>query len=168
MANKQWTVYAVYIHDQNEIEPYSKVIEAKTPEEAEAKTKAQADYVTKVLWIMPGKEQKLIVAGHTNVVPIRGKKHEIEVTNVRIARRRFYIPGRCPGCKKDLRRPHAMFEKYVEVKTWAGHLAHNSKDFIHERDFVHLRERNNHIFDMVMLICRDCDHVIWDGLHADE
>lgn len=168
MANKMWTVYAVYLHDQNEIEPYSKVVEAKTPEEAEAKVKADAEYSTKVLWIFPGKELKPIVAGTTNVVPIRGKKHEIEVTNVRIAKRKFFIPGRCPDCKKDLRRPGAMIEKFIEVRTWAGHLSHNHKDFVHERDYRVPLGADKNIFDMVMLVCNDCKHVIWDGLHADE
>lgn len=168
MANKQWTVFAVYMHDQHEIEPYSLVVDAKTPEEAEAKTKAQAEYVTKVLWILPGKEHKPVIAGTTNVVPIRGKKHEIDVTHVRVARRKFFIPGRCPGCKKDLHRPQAMLEKYIEVKTWAGHLSHNNKDFIHERDFKAHLGQDKGVFETVMLICNDCRHVIWDGLHADE
>lgn len=168
MANKQWTVFAVYIHDQNEIEPYDKVVEAKTPEEAEAKIKAEAEYVTKVLWILPGKDQKYVVAGRTNIVPIRGKKHEIEVTHVRIARRKFFIPGRCPSCKKDLRRAAALLEKFVEVKTWAGHLSHNNKDFVHERDWQVQTGHGHDVFDRVMLICNDCRHIVWDGLHADE
>lgn len=170
MANRQWTVFAVYIHDQNEIEPYDKIVEAKTAEEAEAKIKAQAEYVTKVLWILPGKDQKYVVAGHSNVVPIRGKKHEINVTHVRIAKRAFFIPGRCPGCKKDLRLPHAMLEKYIEVRTWAGHLSHNNKDFVHERDFTRFHGHVHDVsqFDTVMLICHECKHIIWDGLHADE
>lgn len=168
MANKQWTVLAVYLHGHEDIEPHSLVVEAKDRADARMKALDKAEYSMKVLFILPGKVTNASIEDLDNVVPIRGKKHEIEVTHVRIATRKFYIPGRCPGCKKDLRRPRAMIEKYIEVKTWAGHLSHNNKDFIHERDFIHLRERDNNIFNMVMLICGDCKHVIWDGLHADE
>lgn len=168
MANKTWTVFAIYLHDQYEIEQYSKVVEAKTHEEAEAKVKASAEYSTRVLWIVQGKDQKYIEAGATNVVPIRGKKHEIDVTHVRVARRKFFIPGRCPNCKKDLRRPCSMIEKFVEVRTWAGHLSHNHKDFIHERDYRTRLDQDYSVFDTVMLLCSDCRHVLWDGLHADE
>lgn len=168
MANSQWTVFAVYLHGQEEIEPYSLVVEARDRADAKAKAKGKAEYSMKVLWIQAGKIVDVGVEDLDNVVPIRGKKHEIEVTHVRIAKRKFFIPGRCPGCKKDLRRPKAMVEKYVEVKTWAGHLSHNNKDFIHERDYVHARGRDNDVFSIVMLICGECKHVIWDGLHADE
>lgn len=168
MANKQWTVFAVYLHGHEEIEPYSLVVEAKDRADAKAKAQSKAEYSMRVLWIQAGKIVDAGVEDLDNVVPIRGKKHEIEVTHVRIAARKFFIPGRCPGCKKDLRRPRAMVEKYIEVKTWAGHLSHNNKDFIHERDFIQLRERNNDIFNTVMLICSECKHIIWDGLHADE
>ena len=161
-------MFAVYLHGHEEIEPYSLVVEAKDRADAKAKAQSKAEYSMRVLWIQAGKIVNAGVEDLDNVVPIRGKKHEIEVTNVRIATRKFFIPGRCPGCKKDLRRPKAMVEKYIEVKTWAGHLSHNNKDFIHERDFVHSRERDNDIFNMVMLVCHDCKHVIWDGLHADE
>ena len=161
-------MFAVYLHGHEEIEPYSLVVEAKDRADAKAKAQSKAEYSMRVLWIQAGKIVNAGVEDLDNVVPIRGKKHEIEVTNVRIATRKFFIPGRCPGCKKDLRRPKAMVEKYIEVKTWAGHLSHNNKDFIHERDFVHSRERDNDVFNMVMLVCHDCKHVIWDGLHADE
>jgi hypothetical protein len=168
MANKQWTVLAVYLHGQEEIEPYSLIVEAKDRAEARSKALSKAEYSTKVLFILPGKVSDAGIEDLDNVVPIRGKKHEIEVHNVRIAKRKFFIPGRCPHCKKDLRRPCAMIEKYVAVQTWAGHLSHNNKDFVHERDFVKGRDRTRDVFDMVMLICKDCGHIIWDGLHADE
>lgn len=168
MATKQWTVLGVYLHGQEEIEPYSLVVEAKDRADARTKVLNKAEYSTKVLFILAGKVADAGVEDLDNVVPIRGKKHEIEVTNVRVAKRKFFIPGRCPGCKKDLRRPGAMFEKFIEVRTWAGHLSHNNKDFIHERDFKAHTESDKHVFDVVMLICSDCGHVIWDGLHADE
>lgn len=168
MANKSWTVLAVYLHGQEEIEPYSLVVEAKDRPDAKAKALAKAEYSTKVLFILPGKIADAGVEDLDNVVPIRGKKHEIEVTHVRVAKRKFFIPGRCPACKKDLRRPCAMTEKYMEIRTWAGHLSHNNKDFIHERDYRGSIHLDRDVFDTVMLICHDCKHVIWDGLHADE
>lgn len=170
MANKQWTCMGIYLYGPSveDTGPYSVVVEAKDRADARAKALDQAEYSAKIWFILQGKVKDITTDDLDNVVPIRGKKHEIEVTHVRIASRRFFIPGRCPGCKKDLRRPRAMIEKYIQVKTWAGHLAHNNKDFIHERDFIRHRERDDDIFDKVMLICHDCRHVIWDGLHADE
>jgi hypothetical protein len=168
MATKPWTVLAVYLHGQEEIEPYSLIVEAKDRADARSKALNKAEYSTKVLFVLPGKVQDAGIEDLHNVVPIRGKKHEIEVTHVRIAKRKFFIPGRCPDCKKDLRRAGAMLEKFIEVRTWAGHLSHNNKDFIHERDFkIHMGQDKN-IFDMVMLICSECRHIVWDGLHADE
>ncbi len=168
MANKQWTVFAVYLHGQEEIEPYSLVVDAKDRADARVKALTKAEYSTKVLFILPGKVADAGVEDLDNVVPIRGKRHEIEVTHVRIAKRKFFIPGRCPGCKKDLRRRASMVEKFIEVRTWAGHLSQNNKDFIHERDMGVNRSQHHNTFDVVMLVCSDCAHVIWDGLHGDE
>lgn len=171
MVNKQWWTCIgqyQYGHSVEDTGPYSVMVEAKDRPEARTKALDKAEYTANIWFILPGKVKGISVEDLDNVMPIRGKKHEIEVTHVRIARRKFFIPGRCPGCKKDLRRANAMLEKYVVVKTWAGHLSHNNKDFVHERDFVHLRERIDNTFNTVMLLCSDCKHVIWDGLHADE
>jgi hypothetical protein len=167
MVSKQWTVLAIYLHGHEEIEPYSLVIEAKDRTEARAKALAKAEYSTKVLFVVPGKISDAGVEDLDDVVPIRGKKHEIEVTHARITKRKFFIPGRCPGCKRDLRKPHSMREKFIEVRNWAGHLSNNNKDFVHERDFKE-RFGEAEVYGTVALTCSDCKHVIWEGLHADE
>lgn len=164
MAKQWWTVFAVY--DDNE-QPYIEHVEAKDKAEARSKALRKADGVILIAGIAPGKIVDADVDGLDNVVPIRGKKHEIEVTHVRVSRRKFMIPGRCPKCKKDLRRANAMIETYLSTHRWAGHLSHDGKHFAPERDYAASIVADG-AFALVMLVCSECKHIIWDGLHADD
>jgi uncharacterized protein with PIN domain len=99
------------------------------------------------------------------VVPIRGKGHAIEVAHVRIAPRQLIIPGRCPKCKKDLRRANALVETYLTAHQWKAHLSHNDKDLSSERDGAPSRVPKQ-VIDAVRLECSSCDSMIWDGIHV--
>lgn len=165
MTVKQWfTVFAVY--DDNE-QPWTESFEAKDVAEARSKALRKADGVILIAGIVLGKVTPVDIDGLDNIVPIRGKGHAIEVTHVRISKRKFVIPGRCPGCKKDLRRANAMIESFLMGRTWPAHLSHNGKDLVPERDVI---TRHGHIgpsYDIVKLTCSDCRHVVWEGLHDD-
>ncbi len=164
MGKQWWTVIGIY--DDNE-QSYIEYVEAKDKLDAKSKALRKADGPLIIAAIAPGKITDADIDGLDNVVPIRGKKHEIEVTNVRISRRRFLIPGRCPKCKKDLRRAGAMVETFLSSHHWPGHLASDGKTFAHERDFSATPVADG-TFERVILACSDCKHLIWDGLHADD
>lgn len=165
MSSRQtWTVFAVY--DDNE-QPYIAYVEAKNKTEARSKALRKADGVILIAGIAPGKISGADVDDLDNVVPIRGKHHEIDVTHVRISQRKFRIPGRCPACKKDLRRAGAMVEKFLVSRSWMGHLSHDGKHYAPERDLAERPSGQEGRFDLVMLVCTECKHIIWDGLHAD-
>lgn len=165
MSSKRWwTVFAVY--DDNQ-QPYITHVEARDKADARSKALRAVDAVILIAGIAPGRILGANVDDLDEVVPIRGKRHEIEVTHARISKRTLLLPGRCPGCKKDLRRAGAMRERFLTSRSWAGHLSHDGKHFAHERDLVITHGAQEGVFNLVMITCTACHHVIWDGLHAD-
>jgi hypothetical protein len=163
-ARSWWTVFGVYDEDES---PLYEFIEAKDKAEAKSRILRKVDSVVLIAGIAPGKVTGAEIDELDNVVPIRGKHHEIEVTHVRVTRRKFLIPGRCPGCKRDLRRAGAMREIFLREREWRGHLSHDSKHYVHERDIVS-RTENGATHGAARLACAECNHVIWEGLHVDE
>jgi|HubBroStandDraft_6_1064221.scaffolds.fasta_scaffold430565_2 hypothetical protein len=163
MPLKQWwTVFAVY--DENE-EPYIKFVQADDKAEARSKALRQADGVILIAGIAPGRVQDADVEGLDNVVPIRGKEHAIEVTHVRVTKRKIVVPGHCPKCKTNLRRAGAIIETLLDKRTWLSHLSSNGKDIVGEK--VGSKTSDALVAELVTLDCAQCHHVFWEGLHAD-
>jgi hypothetical protein len=163
MASKQWwTVFAVY--DDNE-QAYVDHFEAKTWQEARSKALRKAEAVILIAGIVPGKVDSVDVDSTDNVIPIRGKGHAIEVAHVRITTRKIVIPGRCPGCKKDLRRANALVETYLVAHQWKAHLSHNDKDLSGERDGT-MNRIPKQVIDATRLECGSCGVMVWDGYHV--
>jgi hypothetical protein len=164
MASKQWwTVSAVY--DDNE-QSYVDHFEAKTWQDAWKKALHKADGVIRKSAIFAGKLNAVDFDEANSVVPIRGKAHTIEVANVRITARHVVVPGRCPKCKKDLRRANALVETYLVAHQWRAHLSHNEQDISGERDGAIGRD-DAKIIDAARLACSACGALIWDGFHVD-
>lgn len=165
MTSKQWwTVSAVY--DDNE-QSYVEHFEAKTWQDAWKKALHKADGIIRKSAIFAGKLDAVdfVDFGEAlSVVPIRGKTHCIEVARVSVAMQQIVIPGRCPQCRKDLRRPRALVETYLTTHQWHAHLDHDDKALSSERDgALHVEKR---IIDVVRLTCTSCEASIWDGLHV--
>lgn len=162
MASKQWwTVSAIY--DDTE-QSYVDHFEAKTWQEAWKKALHKADGVICKSAIFAGKLNAVDFEEANNVVPIRGKTHAIEVAHVRLTVRKAMIPGRCPGCKKDLRRANALVETYLIAHQWRAHLSHDDKSLSGERDGA--INRTGKTMDAVRIECGACRTMIWDGLHV--
>lgn len=163
MATKQWwTVFAVY--DDNE-QPYIEYVEAKDKQDARSKALRKADGVILIAGIAPGKIEDADVEGLDNVVPIRGKAHAIDVTHIRITKRQIVVPGRCPGCKHDLRRANALVETMLDPRQWLAHLAPNGKDVCGER--MQGKHARGETIEFVALHCANCGHAIWEGRHGE-
>ena len=162
-AKTWWTVSATY---DDTGEAYVEHIEAKTWEDAWSKALRKADAVIRKAGIFAGRITAVDVAETESVVPIRGKNHAIEVANVRITTHKFIIPGRCPGCRKDLRRANALTETYLAAYHWKAHLSHNHKDLSTERDGFAGRVPEQ-VIDTARLVCSDCGKLIWDGFNVD-
>jgi len=163
MAVRNWfTVFAVY--DDNE-QPYIEFVEAKDKQEARSKALRKADGVILIAGIAPGKVEDADVEGLDNVVPIRGKEHAIEVTHVRITKRKVVLPGHCPACRHDFRRARSIAESFLMPALWPAHLSHNGKDLTHERDAHQVRD--GAVIPLVTLSCGNCGHKIWEGMHGD-
>jgi len=161
-AKAWWTVSATY---DDTGESYVEHFEAKTCEGAWKKALHKADAVIRLAGIFEGKIYAVNLHEVQSVVPIRGKTHAIEVANVRITTRKFIIPGRCPGCRKDLRRANALTETYLAAYQWKAHLSHNEKDLSSERDGFTGRVPGQ-VIDAARLVCSACDALIWDGFHV--
>lgn len=153
---QEWTVFAVY--DDND-EPYTEYIKAKTWQEARKKALQKADGVILIAGIVPGRVQPVDVID--NVAPIRGIEHAIEVNMVTVQRRALTVPGRCQKCKADLRRAHAIAEDSLVVRQNTVHLSQNQKDLAPERDGL---QSDKKIIETVGLTCTKCKHVIWGGV----
>lgn len=163
MSSKQWwTVFAVYDDDE---EPFIAFVQADDKTEARSKALRKADGVILIAGIAPGKIQDATVEGLDNVVPIRGKEHAIEVTQVRVTKRRFVVPGTCPQCKHNLRRAGAIVESMLDSRKWLAHLAANGKDVCGERDQG--KHERGITIEFVALHCAKCGFALWEGLHGD-
>jgi len=157
-----WTVFAVY--DDTE-QPFIEYVEAKDKAEARSKALRKANGVILIAGIAPGRISNADVDDLDNVVPIRGKGHAIEVTHVRVTRRKIVVPGRCPKCKQDLRRANALIETMLDPYQWPAHLSWNGKDVSHERDGKRASVPTS--IEFVALHCMKCGHAIWEGLHGE-
>jgi hypothetical protein len=162
VSRKQWwTVSAVY--DDNE-QSYVDHFEASTWQDAWKKALHKADGVIRKSAIFAGKLEAVDFDAADSVVPIRGKAHRIEVVRVNIVTQHVLIPGRCPHCKKDLRRPRALVETYFITHQWLAHLAHDDTALSSERDGT--RQHINEAINAARLTCAACNTHIWDGLHV--
>lgn len=157
-----WTVFAVY--DDNE-QPYIDYVQADDKKEARTKALRKADGVILIAGIAPGKITDADPEGFDNVVPIRGKQHAIEVSHVRITKRKIVVPGTCPKCKHDLRRAAAIIETMLDTRKWMAHLSSNSKDVVGERSQG--KHHTTTAFEYVDLHCASCGYALWEGLHVD-
>ena len=155
-AVQEWTVFAVY--DDND-EPYTEYIKAKTWQDARKKALQKADGVILIAGIVPGRVQPVDVID--NVMPIRGPEHAIEVNAVIVQRRSVTIPGRCQKCKSDLRRADALREESLIVRVCNAHLSHNGKNLAYERIGTSADVKT---IDTIGLTCNKCRHVVWGGI----
>lgn len=157
-----WTVFGVY--DDNE-QPYTTTVEAKTWQEAKSKVLRASDAVILIAGIVPGKVIPVDFEADDNVIPIRGKAHMIEVTSIVISKRDFALPARCPGCKASTRRANALVEVNLQHRYWKAHLSHNG------RELSHARGGKSHDGDMIetcAIRCAQCSYLIWDGIYGGE
>lgn len=155
-AKPWWTVVAVYDDSDESFVHYT---QAKDIDDAWRKALHAADGPIRKGGIFQGQIHPADEPD-PGIVPIRGKGHAIEVHAVIVQRRQIVLPGRCPGCKSDTRRAHALRETNLRFQYWAAHLAHNGKDLSHERDHKH---SEGNMIEAVGLRCGRCEHVIWDG-----
>lgn len=163
MTKQIWTVFGVYDEDQS---PLIEFIEAKDKKDARSKVLRKVEGVILIAGIAPGKITGAGIDDLDDIVPIRGKQHEIEVTRIRVSRMQCFIPARCSKCKSDMRRAGALHETLFLPRDWAGHLSHDSKHYVHERDYV-TSVNTATVFDNVMLICGNCGYAVWNGLQGD-
>lgn len=163
MTSKEWwTVFAVY--DDSE-EPYIAHVQAEDKADARSKALRKADGVILIAGIAPGRIRDAGVEGLDDVVPIRGRVHLIEVTHVRIARRKIPLPSRCPKCRHDFKRAGALAETMLDTRQWLAHLSPTGKEVIGEKlAGKHHRETT---FEYAELRCASCAHPVWEGLHAE-
>lgn len=165
MPKQAWTVVATYDEDG---ERFYAVVEAKDPADAITLAKRKADGI--VLWsgasIFKGSLTPVDIDGMDDVVPIRGKGHEIEVTLVRIAKRKVHVPSRCPKCKRDLSRARSLIETFWTESTWAMHLSRDGRSLEHDRDGG-ARGTGGENLGLIALACSGCSKTIWEGKHVD-
>jgi hypothetical protein len=163
MPKKPWTVVAAYDEDG---EPFYAVVEAHDENEALARAKRQADSIIIGIQVFEGRHEPVNLSAVDKVVPIRGRGHEIEVTLVRVTRRKVHVPSRCPKCKRDLTRARALTETFLTEGSWAMHLSHDGRTLEHDRDGG-VRGSNGTELDLVRLACSGCSKVIWEGKHVE-
>jgi hypothetical protein len=165
LPKQPWTVIATYDEDGTQ---FYAVVEARGAAEALRQAKLKADGI--VLWsaaaIFEGKVKPVDLSNIADVVPLRGHGHEIEVTLIRVARRRVVIPARCPKCRRDLSRARSMIETYFTENSWAVHLAHDGKSVEHDRDGG-TRGAASPAHELVQLACSSCSKLIWEGKHVE-
>lgn len=158
-AKRTWTVFAVY--DDNE-QRYSTFIDAPTVAEAERLAKVGADGPIIIAGVVAGRVHS-VDATPENVTPIRGAGHAIEVSSVIVSSQPVIIPGRCPHCKADTRRAHALTETNLQYQDWKAHLGRDGKKLSHERDHT---MTVGAMVPTVALRCTVCQHAIWDGVYG--
>lgn len=160
MIKKQWwTVVSVYDDSDEEFLAHA---EAKTAQAAVAIALQQAEGVLRGKpTVFEGRHSPVRL--NDDVVPIRGKGHEIEVTHVRITHRKMVIPGRCAKCKHDFRKAEALREQFLVGRTQSGHLLHNNKDFVPDR-YSGVGEGPAR-WTLAALWCGKCLHPVWEGIH---
>lgn len=157
-----WTVFGVY--DDNE-QPYTTTVEAKTWQDARSKVLRASDAVILIAGIVPGKVTPVDFEGDNDVIPIRGKTHAVEVTEIMVTKRQFALPARCPNCKASLRRAGALVEVNLQYRYWKAHLSHNGRELSHERGG---KSHDGDMLETCAIRCAGCSHMIWDGIHGDQ
>lgn len=163
MPKRPWTVVAAYDEDG---EPFYTVVEANDETEALSRAKRQADSIIIGIQVFEGKHKPVNLDKMDNIAPIRGKGHEIEVTLVRVTRRKVHIPSRCPKCKRDLSRARSLIETFMTESSWAMHLSHDGRTLEHDRDGG-ARGTGGAVLDLIQLTCSGCNKPIWEGKHVE-
>jgi hypothetical protein len=157
-----WTVFGIY--DDNE-QPFTDHVEAKTWQDARSKVLRESDAVILIAGIVPGKITPVDIEGGSDVIPIRGKSHVVEVTAVALSKREFALPSRCPSCKANTRRAGSLVEVNLQLRHWSAHLSHNGKELSHARGG---KSHDGDMIETCALRCAKCSHMIWDGIHGDK
>lgn len=162
MANTKhwWTVAAVY--DDTD-EPYTDYIEAATWQEAKTKALREAEAPIRIAGIFAGKLTAADAEGE-HIIPIRGRGHVVSVNQIVVAPMDVRIPLRCPECRADLKKAHALIEVGLRYQYWHGHITHDGKAWAHERDD---RRTEGDLVPAVALRCKKCNHFLWNGAVDD-
>lgn len=159
MAKPWWTVTALYADTD---EGYVTHVQADDVANAKARAYREAESVITIAAVFPG---KLIAAEEptSDVTPLRGRGHAIVASHVLVTERRVMLPSKCPKCRSDLRKPHAVTQCDLVVRRWTGHLTKTGDSVSAERDHHDVGARNS-IVDAAKLRCTMCSSDLWNGI----
>ncbi len=143
-------------------ESYVTHVQADDATGARQKAYRQAESVILIAGVVAGKinteEDK-----PTDVTPLRGRGHAIVARRITVVERKIVIPSRCPKCKTDLRKPHAVLQGDLVIRKWSGHLTQRGDELSAEKNQdMHVMGRS--IIDAVKLRCVMCSHDLWNGV----
>lgn len=156
-----WTVFAVYADNE---EGYVHHIQAPDVAAAKAKAYREAESVILIAGVVAGKVDAVEEPTH-DVTPLRGRGHAIVVSSVHVTERKIVVPSRCPNCKSDLRKPHAIMQGDLVLRTWNGHLTKAGDSVAAEKDQPSSM-RGNASIEAARLRCPLCRHDFWNGLRS--
>lgn len=163
MAKTWWTVFAVHADTE---EGYVTHLEAADVASAKARAYREAEGVILIAGVVEGRVHS---APETvsDVTPLRGRGHAIVVSVVNVTERKIVLPSRCPHCRSDLRKPHAIAQCDLATRRWTGHLTKTGDSVSSERD-QHENVGRGAAIEAAKIRCSACSHDLWNGVRKDE
>jgi len=160
LASKPWwTVFAVYADTE---EGYVEHVQADDVAGARVKAYREAESVILIAGVVAGKVFSEEEAA-ADVTPLRGRGHAIVVSHVHVTERRVMLPSKCPKCRSDLRKPHAVMQGDLMLRRWTGHLTKTGDSVSAERD-QHETSARHAIVEAAKLRCALCSTDLWNGI----
>ncbi len=159
MAKPWWTVSAVYADTD---EGYVTHVQADDAAGARAKAYREAESVITVASVFAG---KLTAEAEptSDVTPLRGRGHAIAVSHVLVTERKIMLPSKCPKCRSDLRKPHAVTQGDLVFRKWTGHLTKTGDSVSGERDQQENSSRGT-LIEAAKIRCSMCSSDLWNGV----
>ena len=160
MANKPWwTVFAVYADTE---EGYVEHVQADDVAGAKARAYREAESVILIAGVVAGKVFT-VEEPASDVTPLRGRGHAVTVSHVLVTERKVMIPSKCPKCRVDLRKPHAVTQGDLVFRRWTGHLTKTGDSVSGERDQQENSGRGT-IIEAAKIRCSMCGSDLWNGV----
>lgn len=162
MSKTWWTVFAVYADTE---EGYVQHVEATDVTAAKAKAYREAESVILIAGVAAGKINS-VEEPASDVTPLRGRGHAIAVSQVQVTERKIVVPSRCPKCKADMRKPHAVTQADLVIHRWAGHLTKTGDEVSAEKN-QHMGVSHYATVTAVKIRCTACSSDLWNGVKKD-
>lgn len=166
---KSFTVFGVYQDDNDQ--RFATMVEAETPEEAEALALREADGDLIVAGVVAGSHQAVDRAPIPSITKIRGRGYHTRVARVHVTYHKLKLPFTCPKCKADLRKQDSLHQEDLSRRPWHGRIPRGEYEGGHGVPLNHDRGAGLLIPDVgaiaYHLSCTKCQFLLWNGLSME-